>query len=559
MKTKLILIGSAAAAIVAVAALVLPATKPWKQWRAAVLAQRAAALLAAGMAEAAGQAAGRAVQFDPTNVAAHRTLLAVIETLQPADLNRRLMLRSQIADLDAGDRDNLYALAVGALQTERLALARKAMTGLAAVEGASGRVLELQMRAAGAAGNLAAAADTARKLLVLAPENEPAQFMVALANLETAAAAAAPAATAVERFVDSPLYGLEAARALREAAVRAGDFERAKRWAEKAAADPRAGFADQLAAAEAATRLAPDTAGEHCEKLVRAAQGDPASVLRMAVWLDGIGRADLLDDLIARRAALGIDPATAGILRAQRLGAQGRWNDLRAACEPENWGKGEPLRWAYLARACRALGDEDGMHTAWIQAVEGAAATTATARALAGIIRNWPGWEAELEGLLWRARERSPENLGWVLPALHGLYSGQKSAAGLLKVAQVLLEIDPNSERVQNNVAFYSLLAGSGLLTAHRSAAELRAIHPDDPVIASTYALSALLQKQPQEALATMERLPAAARTTGDIAIYYALALAGVGRRDEALAVAAGIARDGLFAEERALLSEAGL
>ena len=68
-----------------------------------------------------------------------------------------------------------------------------------------------------------------------------------------------------------------------------------------------------------------------------------------------------------------------------------------------------------------------------------------------------------------------------------------------------------------------------------------------------------LKRNRPAEALAMLCKLPETDLKRNDVAVYHALALAGVDRKKEAMEIAARLNRNLLLPEELELLAQAGL
>lgn len=149
--------------------------------------------------------------------------------------------------------------------------------------------------------------------------------------------------------------------------------------------------------------------------------------------------------------------------------------------------------------------------------------------------------------------------LVWSLRALQNLYMSKRNAAGMLRVSRAMLELDPGSQVAGNNFAFFSVLLEPRSGRGHDLARDLHARFPTGPVIASTRALSLAMRGLGAEAVAALERLPDAARTSPVLLPALALALQTAGRGGEAQAAADRINPSDLFPEEVALLQSAGL
>src|SRR5260370_14886553 len=101
------------------------------------------------------------------------------------------------------------------------------------------------------------------------------------------------------------------------------------------------------------------------------------------------------------------------------------------------------------------------------------------------------------------------------------------------------------------------MLLKLNLPRAHELSKEIYAAHPEEPVIASTYAYSLYLRGRTREGLTVMQKLPPESLKAPAVALYYGVLLRAVGRGGEAepyFALARG-AR--LLAEAKALAQAA--
>src|SRR3569832_867459 len=129
-------------------------------------------------------------------------------------------------------------------------------------------------------------------------------------------------------------------------------------------------------------------------------------------------------------------------------------------------------------------------------------ATLATTRMLAELTTGWPEWGEQTDAFLWRASDHGPDYAVWALPQLQRRATERRDTLALLRVAKAMQRLEPNSDPVRNNLAFYSLLLNVGIASANQIAEDLSAKYPQDPAVASTYALSLLLRERPSDALA---------------------------------------------------------
>jgi hypothetical protein len=527
------------------------------RWRAEFLAARAEQLAAAGRPEMARITAMKALAASRDNVRACRALL---KSLPKGHAGEALLLRSRIADLVPSDTDNLRLLAILATQMQRFDIAEHAAAELASTAAGEPELFELRTRLAAAQGRMSEAAEAAARLLELDAKNPVGRLILSLAKLQSADPEVRKGAeNELEQLVSMEITRIEALRGLRLAAMLRSDSVRALEFAEKAVADPRAVFADWLARAELAVQMNPPTLQHELAGVTAKAGTDAASLGLIAGWLRKRGEVGRIDSWIASAKIFETDPVTAQMIRADTFISQRDWKSLASLLAGADWKQLDFLRQAHLARAMQQTGENYAASSAWMRAVNGARKNHRDMQMLADIAAAWPGWEENYATLLWRAKEQDAGMLTWALPRLAELYEKQRDAAGLLRVSSEALKADPTNTKARANTAFLSLLLGKDMRLAHEMTAELWEKHPDDPLIAAASALSHLVNREPETAVAAFERVPASAIDDPVIASVRALALAMAGRSDEAQQMADRLDWTALLPKLERLLRDAGL
>lgn len=526
-----------------------------QKWRARRYAERGAVLARGGNIEAARTACLRALMLDRDCLPAARELLS----LMPAgDFQNALLLRARIADLDPSDHENLEQMAALALRTNRSDMAAKATRDLEQAEGSTARVLKLRTALALTRGDDAGAVTASHRALELDPKNIAARLAAALAEVRSGGATEATKRE-LTSLSENDSTRLEALRGLRDLALREGDREKAANHAEAVTKLPQAAFVDWALHADLAAEGNPARVEDLLPVLTEKAGGDPRALGAIASWLRKHKHAEAVEPWVASSDALKRDPTTAQMIRADNLMARGAWAELDALLAGQKWGNMDFIREAALARAARAGDRTDDSIKHWREATSAALAKLVTSRMLVELTTAWPEWSEQTDAFLWRASEHGPDYAVWALPELQSRAGEKRDTSELLRVTKAMQRLQPNSDAVRNNLAFYSLLLNVGTTGANQIATELFAKHPADPPIVSTYALSMLLRDRPSEALAALEKLPAAVRESEAIAPYYTLALAKTGNLQRASEVLAHAHREQLLPEEEALLKQAKL
>jgi hypothetical protein len=231
------------------------------------------------------------------------------------------------------------------------------------------------------------------------------------------------------------------------------------------------------------------------------------------------------------------------------------WAGLQSRLDAQRWDELEFLRLAFLARAHREQGRKEIADACWQRAMNATAARVEQAAGLVQLAIEW-GWASEAEDLSWVAVRRAPGQT-WPLQALLRHYTATTNTAGLYRVHQAMLERDPKSLALKNNLAMYGLLLNRDLRQAATLAREVYDADKTNAFFVSTYAFSLHVQGKSAEALKLMQALPEAELRRPEIATYYAVLLSAAGEREKAGAYFTVAEKGQLLPEEHRLLAEA--
>jgi len=166
------------------------------------------------------------------------------------------------------------------------------------------------------------------------------------------------------------------------------------------------------------------------------------------------------------------------------------------------------------------------------------------------------GQEQAREDLLWRIAQRFPRDQ-WALRELERTYTLAGNTLGLNKVYSSMASYAPQNFVAQNNLAATSLLLKLNLPRTHELARELFTQHPEQAVIASTYAYSLYLQNRTREGLAVLQKLKPEDLENPSVALYYGILLTAVGEGNKASPYLRIAQDSSLLPEEKILLAEA--
>lgn len=262
------------------------------------------------------------------------------------------------------------------------------------------------------------------------------------------------------------------------------------------------------------------------------AKENPTQAFTLAQWLRSSGQTDdaeawlkLVPETVRRQVPLA--PLYAGA-----LDKEADWAGLAAFLRGQQWGRREPTRLLFAARAQRALGNPLGAAVEWRQALKTADKDPLALRELAEIIEAWK-WDTELLEILWQMHNSAPKDKA-VFLALSQQLMKAGNTAGLRTLFSRASQAEPDNLALKNNLVMTSLLLNAQDKASHQLAREMFTAAPTNPIIVSTYAFSLYLQKQPADALAAFAQLRPEQLMEPNVAAYYGLVLIANGRSADA-------------------------
>jgi len=285
------------------------------------------------------------------------------------------------------------------------------------------------------------------------------------------------------------------------------------------------------------------------------AEENPFYVGELVSWMNHYGFAqpglDWLNGLPARLTGQGLVP----IAIADSYVTLGQWKKLTDYLEKERWNEWDAVRIGMMAFAYRQEFGGDQYAITWQQSIVLAARSPNMLNTLAEMAAGW-GWKDETADVLWFAAREYPDQ-SWPLTSLEKFYTGQRNTTGLWRVFQAMVKKNPKDALARNNYAMVSLLLNVDVAAARQDAAQLHAAQPDNPVFASTYALSLYLQGRPQEAVQALRALGLERLDDPSLAAYYGVFLSAAGDAKTARTYLDKSAKAFLLPEEQALVEQA--
>jgi len=390
----------------------------------------------------------------------------------------------------------------------------------------------------------------------LEPTNRQHQLNLAVLRLQSSEAALAESAQReLTALALDPVLGQHALRSLAAEALRKRRLPEAEALSQQLLALPQATFEDRLQHLTILHEANQVELPARIEQAQQLASSNAPQVALMAVWLNTHRRAPealaWLKTLPAKtRDTLPVPQAEAECFVAAR-----DWEGLLSRLDAQRWDELEFLRLAFVARAHREQGRRGIADSCWRRAMNATAARTEYAAQLMQLSAEW-GWQGEAEDLSWVVAQRAPQET-WPLQALLRHYTATTNTAGLYRVHQALLERDPKSLTLKNNLAMYGLLLNRDLKQACTLAREVYEAEKTNAFFVSTYAFSLHVQGQSPEGLRLMQALPEAELRRPEIATYYAVLLSAAGEREKAGKYLTVAEKGQLLPEEHRLLAQA--
>jgi Tfp pilus assembly protein PilF len=289
--------------------------------------------------------------------------------------------------------------------------------------------------------------------------------------------------------------------------------------------------------------------------LKASATTNKVALFSICEWM---GRHGLADDALSWLSALDAHVRAAQpvpLAMANLHLARGDWPTLQTFLDGQQWADLDFLRLALSARA--AWGQNQSLlgDTRWTASLNAARNHLGSLMLLLGLAADWG---RDREDILWQIHRRFPKEQ-WALRELESVYNVTRNTRGLNQVYAKLVTDQTGAMEVTNcnNYACTSMLLGAHLPEAHQLARDLHNQHPDDVIVASTYAYSLHLQGRTRDGLEVLDRFNADALQQPSVALYYGVLLGAVGDVDGARNYLALALKARLLPEEKKLLTMA--
>ena len=537
--------------VITIAALSVTGWKGYKIWQVRNLIGQARTHLEKGDYQSALLAGRRAIDLSPSSEPATRIVADIVER---AGISEAVQWRRRVAELNPSSTADTLTWARTAVKFGQFSSAKNALNAVPRNARANANFQQL---AAGVAVGLGRPQDAGvffAEAARMEPANEQHQLNHAHWTLEfdRDPAHRQTAEAVLRKLAESSQHSLHARRALVAVRVREGKWEAAFDESTPVVSDSKATTADRVQHLDLIERLKKPEL-ETFLATTQAEAKDALAITAVLHWMDVHAHAEAaLTWVAALDSKLTTDPNIAtGI--AACLDSTKQWERLRDHTKTGAWKDKEFLRFAYLSRAQREMGDLLRADNNWAAAATLAVRTRESVEQLILRANRW-GWRSQTRELLWSASNGPLAH--WSLESLARLYQSELNADGLLRVSTSLAKLDPANDAARNNIAVLSLLLGRDTANATALAAQLFAKHPQSAGIASTHALALHKSGHNADALAALEKFAPAQLRDPAIAPTYGIILAAAGR-PEAREILDLAAKAPLLPPERLLVAEA--
>ena len=499
--------------------------------------------------------ASQSLKMNPDNTTAIRVIADVAEY---SGSPYAIQWRQRLVFMNP-DATNRLALARTALRTEAFPFptTTKALNAIAQTN----RQNSAYQLAAGALAiklnDLAGAEQHYEEALKLNPNDPVNRMSLAVVRLQSGNPnLITDSRTTLELLRTDRQLGLLATRSLVGESVAHREFARAEAFSQQILTNQQATFSDHIVHLAILNIEKSPRFAAFLVETKKSAEENPFYVGELVEWMNRSGYAqqalDWVNVLPAKLNKQGLVP----IAVADSYISLEQWKGLTTYLQKERWMEMDPVRIGMMSFASwKENGSKRYSPAIWQEAMQLAARSPAALSTLARMAAAW-GWKEETEDVLWYAANKYPAE-SWPLTYIESLYTGQRDTVGLRRVFRAMVERDPKDAQARNNFAMVCLLLGTDTDQARRTAAELFAAEPDNPVFASTYAFSLYQQGHPQEAVRALRALGLNRLDDPSLAAYYGVFLAAAGDTQTARTYLDKSAQAFLLPQEKALVDQA--
>jgi Flp pilus assembly protein TadD len=523
-------------------------------WQEKRLVRRAMSDLERGDERDAGLAARTILGMKPSSASAARIMAELAERRGERSA---LVWRHKVAQLAPHSVHDALALARCALQFNNIATAKQTLdavdqSGRNSADFHAGSALLAQ-----ATGDDEKADQEWSEAIRLAPQDKSHQLQLGMLRLRSKEAERHGSGEAMLTALRAdPAQRVPATRALIvDGAARHIDNNIVLTMARELQAYPEATFNEQILYLDILRQLPAADFPKHLTKVEQDAVSNPVNLAALISWLQMSGLSLVAIDFARNLGDENLNKWPVPLALAEAYAKLHDWAALATWVKDKDWGQFEFMRHAYLARALRGQNNTTAADKEWGTATKEAAAQPRFLSMLTRTTSEWR-WEKEWLELLWNLT-KYPETQLEALQNLYRKYSDDSNAPGLYRVLVRLVELIPEDERLQNNLAQLCLLLDADVERGRKLATELYRKEGSNPAYVTTYAFALHVKGDTKGGLRAMNALSEDQLRDPSVAAYYGVLLAATGEAAKAREYLNLATSAKLLPEEKALVTKA--
>jgi tetratricopeptide (TPR) repeat protein len=520
----------------------------WQQRRLLTSAQ---AFLQRGDLRSAMVSCQQLIQLNPHSIDAYGLLISIDEQVNSP---RAITWASKIATLSKNDPNALIQVAAVALKFGETEIAQEAVNRLPAGWRDAPVALSLQATIEVLSRRFHTAESLFERAARVDPSNLSYRLNLLKIRLQSQDTVKSDGARQeLEQLTKDSTANREPLRALLQDARAHSQSDLALSIGQQLVSMPNAPLSDRLLLLEELRVSRKDQFPPELAELQQAIQssGDAGLIFQLMSWQNSHGlyreSLDWKTELPGELA----DRFPIPLAEAEALMGLKDWAGLRRRITTADWGWMNYLRLAIYARVERELGIGQ-IQERWESALVATAGEWNAMTELANLAEHW-GWKDQAAQAFWIIA-RQPQGQRIALKRLYRMYSDERNAHELYKVAKRILEIDPQDLVAVNNVASLGLLLDEDRDRAAKLAEDVYEKAPSIAAFRTTYAFALIKSRQPEKALQILQGFSADAANDPSIGLYYGLILAANDQNDAARPyLETALHSDRLFPEEASL------
>jgi predicted Zn-dependent protease len=467
----------------------------------------------------------RALEFDPLDVEANRTIAKSLEAQGSVEA---IAWRARLNIIRPGDVENALSWARDALKFGDIETAEDALAVLKPADRNGATYHDLAAKVALGKRDVEKAESHWSEAARLDPSSDEYRLNLATLQIRSRSTTVRDAASrTLESLIQIPAHRLTALHALIEDAMNHQEFARARDLADRLVAIPGIPFSERIGRLSVLRdQNAPD-APKYLEQLRDESLQDPEQLSVLLGWMNQNNLPLLVSDWVPSLPPALASTPPVSLAVADAYGRGREWAKLKALVETASWKNLEHVRLAHLAHALENFGSVVAAETTWARAIEECQEQPGRLAILVRLAQAWR-WDARAELALRKlsADEGTPL---WVLDALWTIARKSADSAELHRLSRLIVKARPKNPAARNNFIRLSLLRHMDEGSTDQLAAALFKDHPTDIACAVTYALSLFLQEKVYDAVETMEAFSAEQLREPEAALYYGIFLQASG------------------------------